>query len=133
MDVFEAVFQKDLTYQQIKDALESLSFLTEKQNVDIKCLTCVDGWKQQTIYQKEDTSAPTVATESVLLTSTIEADEDRDVAIGYIPCAFLHTDQPDIVIMVLRRFLVECMLKVKPEWDKYVSYDKKGNKVLQVK
>ena len=121
MDVFEPVFQKDLTYQQIKDDLKSLSFLTEEQNGDIKCCTYADGQKQRTVYQKEDVTAPTVATESVLPTSTIEADEDKDLAIGDILCSFLHTDQPDIVIMVLHGFLVECMLKVEPEWGKEIG------------
>ena len=35
--------------------------------------------------------------------------------------------------MVLREFFIECMLKVSPEWEKYVTLDKKGNKVLYVR
>ena len=60
-------------------------------------------------------------------------EEDRVVDIGDISCVFMHTDQLDIVIMVLRGFLVECILKVKPEWYKYVSYNKKGDKLLYVR
>ena len=52
-------------------------FLNEKPNGIIKGCRCADGWKQCIWTRKEDASSPTVATESVLLTSVIEAKEQN--------------------------------------------------------
>ena len=38
MDVFEPVFQKDLLLDQVCNGLESLAFMTEEKNGNIKCL-----------------------------------------------------------------------------------------------
>jgi hypothetical protein len=43
--------------------------------------------------------APTVALESVFITSTIDAKESRKVVMVDIPEAFLHTDNKDYVIL----------------------------------
>ena len=54
---------------------------------------------------KTDATSPTAALESVLLTSTIDAKEGRDVAIIDIPNAFVTTrieNKKDIVIVRLR-------------------------------
>jgi hypothetical protein len=40
---------------------------------------------------KEDASSPTVATEAVLLSCIINAEEGRDVAVIDIPNAFIQT------------------------------------------
>ena len=89
MNSFEPVYKKDLLYKQVRNTLESLAFFTEKRSRDIKYHTCADGWKQCTIYNKEDTSAPKVTTESILLTAIIEGYEEQNMAIGNIPGAFL--------------------------------------------
>ncbi len=47
----------------------------------IKAQKVAGGNKQRDFISKESASSPTVATESVLLTSMIDSLEDRDVAI----------------------------------------------------
>ena len=42
---------------------------------DIKGKLCADGLPQRQTMKKEDTNLPTVATESVFITSTIDAFE----------------------------------------------------------
>jgi hypothetical protein len=44
-------------------------------------------------------AAPTVALESVFITSTIDANESRKVVTIDIPGAFLHTNNDDYMIM----------------------------------
>jgi hypothetical protein len=55
-------------------------FLEQKQDGNIKGRTVAGGNKQQDYISKEDASSPTVATESVLLSCIIDAEEERDVA-----------------------------------------------------
>ena len=59
-------------------ALSALMFLVEKRDGSIKARKCTVGSKQRTWegYKKEDGASPTVATDSVIVTSVIEAHED---------------------------------------------------------
>ena len=77
-----------------------------------------------------------VATESVFITATIDAFENRDVATVDLPGAFLHTEvdpNDDITHMVLHGELAELMVKVNPlMYQQYVISDKKGWTLLYV-
>jgi hypothetical protein len=65
-------------------------FLKEKRCGKMKGHGCADGRKQQEYLTKEETSSPTVAIESVMLSCTIDAQhEGRDG--GYIGC--IHADR----------------------------------------
>jgi hypothetical protein len=57
----------------------------------IKERTVAGGNKQRDYISKEDASSPTVATESVLLSCIIDAEEHRDVTVVDIPNAFVQT------------------------------------------
>jgi hypothetical protein len=80
---------QDLTPTERKSILESHMFLKQKRDDSIKARTVADGNKQRDFISKEDSSSPTVATESVLLTCAIGTQEGRDVAIIDIPNAFI--------------------------------------------
>ena len=54
-------------------ALSSLMFLKEKRSGKVKGRACVNGSPQRAYISKEDTSSPTVANESVFITSVIAA------------------------------------------------------------
>ena len=95
----------------------------------------VGGNKQRGHIDKTDATSPTNALESVLLTSTIDAKEGRDVAITDIPNAFVTTriEKKDIVTVRLRGKLAELMVATAPEiYKKYVSVKLKGELVLYV-
>ncbi len=64
-----------LTRQEKKDALEYLMFLRKKRCGKIKGRGCADGRKQRIYKTKEETSAPTVAVESLFSSSVIDAEE----------------------------------------------------------
>eukprot|EP00957_Ditylum_brightwellii_P192764 14677950-Ditylum_brightwellii.AAC.1 len=74
-------------------------FLKEKRCSRIKGQTCADGRKQCGQIPEEDAASPTVAPESMLITSVINAKENRDVATTDILGAFLNVEMDNYVIM----------------------------------
>ena len=66
---------------------------------------CVYGWKQHKKAVPRDANSPTVSTESVLITETIDVHEGRDVGIWDILCDFLRTDIDKDVKMELSGML----------------------------
>jgi len=116
--------------------LESHIFLTQKRTGEIKGRTVAGGNKQRNYIEKEDASSPTVATESVILTSVIDAVEERETAVIDIPKAFIQTvvtDKEKRVIIRLRGMLVDMLVKIAPAvYKDYVSTNKRGEKQLLV-
>jgi hypothetical protein len=75
-----------------------------------------------------------VALESVLITATIDAYEERDVAIVDVPGAFLSADMDEEVIMTIRGRLVELMVKTALNiYRKYITLDANNQPILYVK
>ena len=72
-------------------ALSSLMFMKEKRSGKVKGRACVNGAPQRAYISKEDTSSPTLANESVFITSVILANKKRFVRCYDVPGAFLHT------------------------------------------
>ncbi len=128
-------------YSQLTDdektkVLESHMFAIEKRMGETKARLVGGGNKQRDYLTKEDSSSPTVATESVLLTSIVNVDEKQDVAIIDIPNAFIQTrveDKKDQVIILICSVVVDGLTKIAPEvYIQYVSADRKGVKMLLV-
>ena len=97
------------------------------------------GNKQRDHTPKQEASSPTSHTEAVFSTATIEALEERDVAIIDLPNAFCQTDvvkddKPVKIIMIIRGRLAELLCEIAPEtYLKYAIRDKKGNLILYVR
>ena len=72
-------------------ALSSLMFLKEKRSGKVKGRACTNGAPKRSYTIKEDASSPTVANESVFITSVIAAKEKSFVRCYDVPGAFLHT------------------------------------------
>ena len=99
---FEPVHYKEIDEDQHKQILESHVFVKKKRSRQLKARKVAGGNKQRDFISKEDASSPTVATESVLLTTVVDAKENRDVAIIDVPNAFIQTvieDDEDKVVM----------------------------------
>jgi len=64
MDVFNPKDPRKMTREEKKQALEYLMFLKQKKSGRVKARGCADGRKQRRYMDKEETSSPTVATES---------------------------------------------------------------------
>jgi hypothetical protein len=95
------------------------------------------GNKQRDYISKEDASSPTVATESVLLSCIIDAEEERDVTVIDIPNAFIQTrveDEKDIMAIIkICGVLVDILVEISPDaYKSYATTDKKGVRQLLV-
>ena len=125
-----------LTYQERKYDLDSLLFITEKRNEDIKARKVAVGSKQRTYdgYDKSNGLLLTVNTDSVFLTGVIYAHERRAVAMLDIEDAFLHAANDDYMLMLLHGKLAELLLKVYPKiYRNYVITSKQGVPMIHVK
>jgi hypothetical protein len=133
MITFFPLDPSSITREQRAKAIASLMFLKEKRNGDIKGRACADGRPQREIFEKQDATSPTIATESIFLTALIDALEQRHVACFDIPGAFLHAETDEDVIMMLKGRLAELMVMVDPSlYRKYVTVDSKGEAILYV-
>jgi hypothetical protein len=133
-DTFQPKHWRELSHTQRQTVLESHMFLKEKRDGKIKGRTVAGGNKQRDYIPKEDASSPTVATESVLLSCIIDAEEGRDVAVIDIPNTFIQTrveDEKDMAFIKIRGVLVDILVEIAPDvYMPYVTLDKKGTKQL---
>ena len=114
-DVFELLYADTLNDNKKSNALASLIFLKEKRNGDIKARSCANGSVQREHVAKDEAASPTVGLESVFITATIDAREEREVVTIDIPGAFLHATNEDYVIMRMNGTLAELMAKTDPK------------------
>jgi hypothetical protein len=114
-----------------KKALSLLIFQKKtKQHGTVKAGSCANRSVQQSYVPKEEAASPMVALESVFVTNTIEARENREVVTINIPGAFLHAPNKDYMVMQMNGTLVELMAKTDLKlYRKYLTA-KKGKKVL---
>ena len=135
-NTFRPVHWNELTEQQKETVLESHIFLSQKCTREIKCRTVAGGNKQRGYIKKEDASSPTVATKLVILTSVVDAREQRHTAVINVPNAFIQTvveDKKKCVIICIRGMPVDILVKIAPEvYKQYVRIDKRGNKQILV-
>ena len=122
--VLRAVHKADLSWEQIKQALNYLMFLKRKRCGKVKGRGCADGRKQRGVVPKEDAASPTVSTEAVFITAVVDAVERRYVVIADIPGAFMHSDMDPNVHMRIEGLMAELLLEVDYEmYSKYVVYE----------
>ena len=88
-ECFKPIHKKDLNSIELKRALESLIFITEKKSGELKARHCTNGSPQRQYINREDVSSPMVSTELMMMTAVIEAYENQDVRTGDIPNAFI--------------------------------------------
>jgi hypothetical protein len=67
--------------------------IKQKRTGRIKGKGCSEDHGQKVYQNKEEASFPTVANESVMVTSAIDAAEDRDVATLDISGVFMQADE----------------------------------------
>ena len=136
--VFEPISLQDMEPMELKRALESLMFLTEKRDGRIKARACANGSTQRDYIDRDDAASPTAATDSILITGVIDAIQGRDVMTADIPNAFVQTniDEKKVghrVIMKIRGPLVDLLLELDAAtYAPYVVYEGKS-KVIYVR
>jgi Reverse transcriptase (RNA-dependent DNA polymerase)/Zinc knuckle len=114
------VYETELNEEDKKNALEYLMFLKQKRCGKIKGRGCADGRKQRIYTSKEESTSPTVAIESVMLSCVIDAQEHRDVATADIPGAFMQADMDEIIFMKLHGKMVDLLRMI--DNNKYSPY-----------
>jgi hypothetical protein len=128
---------RELSQVQRQTVLESHMFLKQKHDGKIKGGTVAGVNKHRDYISKEYASSPTVATEAVLLSCIIDAEEGRDVAVVDIPNAFVQTrveNKKDMAFIKIRGVLVDILVEIAPDvYKSYVSRNKKWMKQLLVK
>ena len=111
-------------------------FLKEKRDREIKGRAVAGGNKQRDYISKEDESLPTVATEAVLLSCIIDAEEERNVAVIDILNAFIQMqveDEKYMAFIKTRGVLVDILVKIAPDLYKlHVTTDKNNVKQFLV-
>ena len=104
-------------------------FVTEKRNGYIKARKVADGSKQRTYYgyYKSDGLYPTVLTDSIFLSGVVDALKKQAILILDIANAFLHAENDEKILMLLRVKLAKIMAQVDPiMYHKYVTYSPNG-------
>jgi hypothetical protein len=112
--------------EAIREVFEPI-ILIETKDKTIKGRTCANGSTQHKYVNRKDTTSPTAATKSILLTATIDAEEGRDVMTVDIPNAFVQTkldNNQEKVIMKICGILVDILIEINPEmyWS-YIVYE----------
>ena len=132
---FRALAVKELTRREQEQAQEGLLFLTQKKDGSVKGRLAYNGKKTRQWISREDKSSPTAHTESILLTSAIDAHQRRDVMTMDIPNALIQAFLPidmggERVIMKVHGLLVDWLIELDPvKYENKVVYEK-GQKVL---
>ena len=133
MDTQVPIMPSELSDKDKEKALKYLMFLKEKRCGTVKGRGCADCCPQRIYTGKDEFSSKTVSIESVMITSIVDALQERDVVCVAVPGVFLQKEMVEVVYMVIRNKLVEALLAYRPEkYRKYVVYEK-DVKVLYVK
>ena len=129
--------RKSLSVEELKKAKESITFLTDKRDGEVKGRTVYNGKSTREWLSCEETASPTAATESIFLSKVIDAKEGRDIMPSTVPNAFIQTPMDykhgePRVIMKLRGLTVDILLNKYPDIYKDYVIEVNGKKVLYV-
>ena len=109
-------------------------FLKINRDGKIKGRAVAGGNKQRDFISKEEEISPTVATEAVLLSCVIDAQEHQDVSTIDILNVFIQNRVDkikDMATITVWGTLVDVLVEISPDiYGPFVSTDKKGVKTL---
>ena len=125
-----------MTAEEQTKALPALMFLTEKRDKSIKGRMVANGKPSREWLTRGDSASPTAALESILLTTTVDAKEGRDIMSADVPNAFIQTPMPPNkpgearVMLKIKGILVDLLVKLAPEvYGPFVTFEN-NRKVL---
>ena len=114
--------------------MESLLFLVQKHDGFIKARHCANGSIQWN-WISSDNMASLKFTESVLLSTVIDAEEECNIAVIDVPNAFVQTevsewdDNRNCMVMKIRGILVDILCNIDPSYKEFVVIEH-GENVL---
>ena len=122
-----------LTTEEKRQALNAINLIKQKRDGSLKGRTCADGRRQRPFLTEDSrVLSPTCNLDGLFATFLIDAKEQRHIATFDVPGAFLQPEQPkrnDRLLLRLTGIFVDIMVRVNPEYDKTIIYEK-GVKVL---
>jgi hypothetical protein len=128
-----------MTQSERRKAQQALMFISQKRDGTIKGRMVYNGKPTREWISREDSSSPTAALESIMITALIDAVEKRDVMTCDIPNAFIQALMPEMkdgeerVMMKITGVLVDILVELNPQlYGPYVVYEQRG-KVLYVR
>lgn len=130
--VIKPLMKGDLTREEKSACLHYLMYLKQKRCGKIKARGCADGRKQRLWKTKEETTSPTVRTESVFLSAIIDAYENRNVITCDIPGAFMQADIDEVVHVKFEGEIAELLMKIDEKLYKPFSTLENGKTVIYV-
>ena len=133
LDVFQPMYSKQLTKEQMAKALRSITVIKAKRCGRTKGRTVADGRPQRSYVPREDSSSPTVGTESLFLSLVIDAYEGRHIVTADIAGAFLHATIDDFVLVRIEGPMVLYLVRANPKkYAAYVEFEN-GRRVIYLK
>ena len=128
---FTPIDVASLSEDERRKTVDALMFLGEKRDKTVKGRMVYNGKPTREWLSREDSTSPTAALESIMLTAIVDAKEGRDVMTADIPNAFIQTQLPNTkagderVIMKITGVLVDLLVDIAPEvYGPYVVTDK---------
>ena len=117
--------------------MESLLFPEEKRDREVKARFVANGSSQSEYMGRAQSASPTVMTESIMITSVIDAKQKRDVMACDIPNAFVQmemdkTKKGERVTMKIRGALVDILLEMDYEKCQNFVTKENGRRILYV-
>jgi hypothetical protein len=120
--VFKPIRVDGMTQIKRKRVMVSLIILVEKHVGRVKARFCANGNTQWAYMGCDDATSLTAMTESIFITTTIDAKQKSDVMTANILNAFVQTDvdkknqlNGECIIMKMRGPLVDMLLEIAPE------------------
>ena len=133
---FHPIDAATLTQMERKRTMSMVVFTVKKSDGTIKTRACANGSTQREFIPAADAGSPTVATQSIFMSSMIDAHEGRHTMTLDIPNAFIQTEHPERdkdgcrFVMRMTGPMVDMMVSVAPEvYADYVVIEN-GKKVL---
>ena len=109
--------------------MRGLMILRQKKDGTTKGRLAYNGKPTRTWISREEASSPTASQEGIFLTSTVDANERRDIVSVNIPNAYIQADVPtesgqDRITMKITGLLVDWLVEIEPEtYAKYVVFE----------
>jgi len=133
MDAVKMILYKDLDRKLQKEALSYLMFLKRKRTGVVKSRGVADGRPGRAIYEKGESSSPTVSTYALMCSCAIDAIENRKVITLDIPAAFLQTLWPKEKYPTYIRFdgeMVDMICEIDKKYEQYKCPTKSGRGLM---
>ncbi len=133
--IYNPVRANSLIPAERKTALELLMNIIKKRDRQVRPCAVANGSKElhQPGYKKEDSASPTVGTDGIMITATINAHKRWNVALVNIPSTSLYAYNIKDTFMLLCGHLAKLMVQVNPALYRKYIYGKNNKALLYVK